>query len=119
MWLTADTLTLNQSFKSVTLHVIVFNPLLFLHKSLLPGQEDSTFFSGHLHLHAKLETGIPYRKKKYKNYIKKERIIILSDFIHQTSESYILFTQLKIQWGSVYELNPFLEAVRKPKLFFP
>jgi hypothetical protein len=64
MWLTADTLTLNPSFQSVTLHVIVFNPLLFLHKSLLPGQEDSAFISGHLHLHAKPETGIPYRKKK-------------------------------------------------------
>jgi hypothetical protein len=36
-------------------------PLLF--KSLLPGQEDCVFFSGHLNLHAKPETGIPYREK--------------------------------------------------------
>jgi hypothetical protein len=33
-------------------------------KSLLPGQEDCVFFSGHLNLHAKPETGIPYRGKK-------------------------------------------------------
>jgi hypothetical protein len=37
-------------------------PLPF--KSLLPGQEDCVFFSGHLKLHAKPETGIPYREKK-------------------------------------------------------
>jgi hypothetical protein len=37
-------------------------PLLF--KSLLPGQEDCVFISGHLNLHAKPETGIPYRGKK-------------------------------------------------------
>jgi hypothetical protein len=36
-------------------------PLLF--KSLLPAQEDWVFFSGHLNLHAKPETGIPYREK--------------------------------------------------------
>jgi hypothetical protein len=35
-------------------------PLLF--KSLLPGQED-----GNLNLHAKPETGIPYREKNYNN----------------------------------------------------
>jgi hypothetical protein len=37
-------------------------PLLF--KSLLPGQEDCVFFNGHLNLHAKPETGIPYWEKK-------------------------------------------------------
>jgi hypothetical protein len=47
------------------LHII--NPLLFLFKSLLPGQEDCIFFSGHLNLHAKPETGIPYRGKNYNN----------------------------------------------------
>jgi hypothetical protein len=36
-------------------------PLLF--KSLLPGQEDCVLFSGNLNLHAKPETGIPYREK--------------------------------------------------------
>jgi hypothetical protein len=44
-----------------------FNPLPFLFKSLLPGQEDCFFFSGHLNLHAKPETGIPYREKNYNN----------------------------------------------------
>jgi hypothetical protein len=44
-----------------------FNPLPLLFKSLLPGQEDSIFFSGHLNLHAKPETGIPYRLKNYNN----------------------------------------------------
>jgi hypothetical protein len=43
---------------------LVFNPLPLLFKSLLPGQEDCDFFSGHLNLHAKPETGIPYRGKK-------------------------------------------------------
>jgi hypothetical protein len=43
------------------------NPLPLLFKSLLPGQEDCVFFSGHLNLHAKPETGIPYRKKNYNN----------------------------------------------------
>jgi hypothetical protein len=43
-----------------------FNPLP-LFKSLLPGQEDRVFFSGHLNLHAKRETGIPYRGKNYNN----------------------------------------------------
>jgi hypothetical protein len=61
-------------------------PLLF--KSPLPGQEDCVFFSGHLNLHAKPETGIPYREKIYNNKTKKKRIIFLSDFIHQTTESY-------------------------------
>jgi hypothetical protein len=41
-----------------------FNPLPLLFKSLLPGQEDCVFFSGHLNLHAKRETGIPYMEKK-------------------------------------------------------
>jgi hypothetical protein len=41
----------------------LFNPLPLLFKSLLPEQEDYIFFSGHLHLHAKPETGIPYREK--------------------------------------------------------
>jgi hypothetical protein len=40
------------------------NPLPLLLKSLLPGQEGCVFFSGHLNLHAKPETGIPYREKK-------------------------------------------------------
>jgi hypothetical protein len=61
-------------------------PLLF--KSLLPGQEDWVFFSGHLNLHAKPETGIPYMEKNYNNETKKDRMIILSDFIPQTTESY-------------------------------
>jgi hypothetical protein len=43
------------------------NPLPLLFKSLLPGQEDCVFFSGHLNLHAKPETGIPYREKNYNN----------------------------------------------------
>jgi hypothetical protein len=42
-------------------------PLPLLFKSLLPGQEDCVFFSGHLNLHAKPETGIPYRGKNYNN----------------------------------------------------
>jgi hypothetical protein len=42
-----------------------FNPLPFLFKSLLPGQEDCVFFSGHLNLNAKPETGIPYKEKNY------------------------------------------------------
>jgi hypothetical protein len=40
------------------------NPLPLLFESLLPGQEDCVFSSGHLNLHAKPETGIPYREKK-------------------------------------------------------
>jgi hypothetical protein len=36
-----------------------FNPLPLLFKSLLPGQENCVFLSGHLNLHAKPETGIP------------------------------------------------------------
>jgi hypothetical protein len=43
------------------------NPLPLQFKSLLPGQEDRIFFSGHLNLHAKPETGIPYREKNYNN----------------------------------------------------
>jgi hypothetical protein len=43
------------------------NPLPLLFKSLLPGQEACVFFSGHLNLHAKPETGIPYREKNYNN----------------------------------------------------
>jgi hypothetical protein len=42
----------------------MINPLPLLFKSLLPGQEDCVFFNGHLNLHAKPETGIPYRGKK-------------------------------------------------------
>jgi hypothetical protein len=61
---------------------------LLLFKSLLPGQEDWVLFSGHFNLHAKPETGIPYRGKNYNNYTKKDRMIILSDFIRQTTESY-------------------------------
>jgi hypothetical protein len=45
----------------------MFNPLPLLFKSLLPGQEYSVFFSGHLNLHAKPETRIPYREKNYNN----------------------------------------------------
>jgi hypothetical protein len=60
----------------------------FSNLTLLLGQEDCIFFSGHLNLHAKPETGIPYREKNYNNQTKKDRIIILSDFIHQTTESY-------------------------------
>jgi hypothetical protein len=41
---------------------LAFNPLPLLFKFLLPGQEDCVFFSGHLNLHAKPETGIPYRE---------------------------------------------------------
>jgi hypothetical protein len=70
-------------------------PLLF--KSLLPGQEDSVFSSGHLNLHAKPLTGIPYRKKKIITIkLKKDRMIILSDFIRQTTESYSLIAQRNI-----------------------
>jgi hypothetical protein len=43
------------------------NPLPLLFKSLLPGQEDCVFFSGHLNLHEKPETRIPYREKNYNN----------------------------------------------------
>jgi hypothetical protein len=43
--------------------ILTFNPLPLLFKSLLPGQEDCVFFSGHLNLHAKPETEIPYREK--------------------------------------------------------
>jgi hypothetical protein len=39
------------------------NPLPLLFKSLLPGQEDCVFFSGHLNLHAKPETGSATGKK--------------------------------------------------------
>jgi hypothetical protein len=49
---------------------ITFNRLPLLFKSLLPGQEDCVFFSGHLNLHAQPETGIPYREKNY-NKLKK------------------------------------------------
>jgi hypothetical protein len=45
----------------------LLNPLPHLFKSLLPGQEDCGFFSGHLNLHAKPETRIPYREKNYNN----------------------------------------------------
>jgi hypothetical protein len=63
------------------------NPLPLLLKSLLPGQKDCDFFSGHLNLHAKPETRIPYREKNY-NETKKDKIIILRDFIRQTTENY-------------------------------
>jgi hypothetical protein len=46
---------------------LLFNPLPLLFKSLLPGQEDCVFLSVHLNLHAKPETGIPYREKNYNN----------------------------------------------------
>jgi hypothetical protein len=46
---------------------LTLNPLPLLFKSLQPGQEDCVFFSGNLNLHAKPETGIPYRKKNYNN----------------------------------------------------
>jgi hypothetical protein len=49
------------------LFIQFINPLPLLFKSLLPGQEGCVFFSGHLNLHAKPETGIPYREKNYKN----------------------------------------------------
>jgi hypothetical protein len=45
--------------------LVSINPLPLLLKSLLPGQEDCVFFSGHLNLHAKPETGISYREKNY------------------------------------------------------
>jgi hypothetical protein len=45
----------------------VINPLPLIFNSLLPGQEDYVFFSGHLNLHAKPETGIPYRGNNYNN----------------------------------------------------
>jgi hypothetical protein len=61
-------------------------PLQF--KSLLPGQEDCVFFSGNLNLHAKPETRIPYREKIITIKLKKDKKIILSDFIHQTTENY-------------------------------
>jgi hypothetical protein len=47
------------------------NPLPLLFKSLLPGQEDCVFISGHLNLHAKPETGIPTGKKIIKINLKK------------------------------------------------
>jgi hypothetical protein len=42
----------------------LFNPLLLLFKSLLHGQKDRVFFSGHLNLRTTPETGLPSRKKK-------------------------------------------------------
>jgi hypothetical protein len=50
---------------------IALNPVPLLFKSLLPGQEDCVFFSGHLNLHEKPETGIPYREKIIKMKLKK------------------------------------------------
>jgi hypothetical protein len=47
----------------VLILVVQINPLLLIFKSLLPGQEVCVFFSGHLNLHVKPETGIPYREK--------------------------------------------------------
>jgi hypothetical protein len=47
--------------------IYMLNPMPLLFKSLLRGQEDCVFFSGHLNLHAKPETGIPYREKNYNN----------------------------------------------------
>jgi hypothetical protein len=44
-------------------HCGSFNPLPLLFKSLLPGQEDCVFSSGHLNLHATPETGLPSREK--------------------------------------------------------
>jgi hypothetical protein len=52
------------------------------------GRKTAFFFSGHLNLQAKPETGIPYREKNNNNKSKKDRMIILSDFIRQTTESY-------------------------------
>jgi hypothetical protein len=76
-------------FMSVSAHwALGLNPLPLLFKSLLPGQVDCVFFSGHFNLHAKPETGITYREKNYNNQTKKDRMIILSDFIRQTTESY-------------------------------
>jgi hypothetical protein len=49
------------------LHSCWLNPSPLLFKSLLPGQEDCVFFSGHLNLHEKPEPGIPYREKYYNN----------------------------------------------------
>jgi hypothetical protein len=56
----------------MTIHTECFifkalNPLPLLFKSLPPGQEDCVFSSGNLNLHAKPETGIPYREKNYNN----------------------------------------------------
>jgi hypothetical protein len=48
-------------------NISITNPLPLLFKSLLPGQEDCDFSSRHLNLHAKPETGIPYREKYYNN----------------------------------------------------
>jgi hypothetical protein len=54
---------LAESYKKNQLDNILqsFNPLPLLFKSLLPGQEDCVFFSGHFNLHAKPET-IPYSR---------------------------------------------------------
>jgi uncharacterized membrane protein YvlD (DUF360 family) len=57
-------LSYNRRMETASLHCQVVNPLVLLFKSLLPGQEDCVFISGHLNLHAKPETGIPYREKK-------------------------------------------------------
>jgi hypothetical protein len=72
----------------MVIKVTLINPLLLLFKSILPGQEDCVFSSGHLNSHAKPETGIPYREKNHNNETKNDRMIILSDFIRQTTESY-------------------------------
>jgi hypothetical protein len=55
------------SCRSIFVMSFYINPLPLLFKFLLPGQEDCIFFSGHLNLHAKPETGIPYREKNYNN----------------------------------------------------
>jgi hypothetical protein len=56
-----------QEMKEVLWCFMYINPLPLLFKSLLPGQKGCVFFSGHLNLHAKPETGIPYREKNYNN----------------------------------------------------
>jgi hypothetical protein len=77
----------NPYVQDVSFRLNQLNSLPLLFKSLLPGQEDGVFFSGHLNLHATPKTGIPYRGKNY-NKLKKDRMIILSGFIRQTTESY-------------------------------
>jgi hypothetical protein len=62
-------------------------PLLF--KFLLPGQEDCVFFSGHLSLHAKPETGIPYREKIITIKLKKTEDN--SKWFHPSDNREILF----------------------------
>jgi hypothetical protein len=52
------------------LSVLMTSALTLCHSYLNPyclGRKTAFFFSGHLNLHAKPETGIPYREKNYNN----------------------------------------------------